>query len=64
MFGELLKSSGAGNFQIAVMIFFFLIFIGVIVWMIRLKKPYIEKMENLPLQDSNSYSTNGDLKNG
>lgn len=64
MFGELLKSSGAGDLQIAVMIFFFLIFVGIIVWMIRIKKPYIEKMENMPLDDSNSYSNNGDYKNG
>jgi len=64
MFGELLKSSGAGGLQIAVMIFFLLIFIGVLVWMVRMKKPFIEKMEKLPLDDSNSFSSNGEPKNG
>jgi len=64
MFGELLKSSGAGGLQIAVMIFFLLIFIGVLVWMVRMKKPFIEKMEKLPLDESNSFSSNGESKNG
>ena len=64
MFSELLKSSGAGNLQIAVMIFFFLIFVGVIVWMFKMKKPFIEKMENLPLDESNSFSSNGEINNG
>jgi hypothetical protein len=64
MFSEILKSSGAGGFQIAVMVFFLMIFIGVVIWIIRLKKPYLRKMENLPLDESNTYSTNGDHKNG
>lgn len=64
MFAELLKSSGAGNFQIAVMVFFFLIFLGVIVWISRLKRPWLEKMENLPLDKANDYTTNGENKNG
>ena len=64
MFSEILKSSGAGGFQIAVMVFFLLIFVGVIVWIISLKQPYLDKMENLPLDESNTYSTNGENKNG
>jgi len=60
MFSELFKSSGLGGLQIAVMLFFLLIFIGVMAWMIRLKKPYLKKMENMPLEDSNTYSTNGE----
>jgi len=64
MFGELLKSSGAGGLQIAVMIFFLLIFVGVLIWMVRMKKSFIEKMEKLPLDESNSFSSNGETKNG
>lgn len=64
MFGELLNSTGTGSLQIAVMIFFFLIFVGVIVWIIRMKKSFVKKMENMPLEESNSVSSNGENNNG
>ena len=64
MFGELLNSTGAGSLQIATMIFFLLIFVGVIVWIVVMKKSFVQKMENLPLEDSNSFSSNGENNNG
>jgi len=64
MFGELLNSTGAGSLQIATMIFFLLIFVGVLVWIVVMKKSFVQKMENLPLEDSNSFSSNGENNNG
>ena len=64
MFGELLNSTGTGSLQIAVMILFFLIFVGVLVWIVVMKKSFIKKMENLPLEESNSFSSNGENNNG
>ncbi len=64
MFGELLNSTGTGSLQIAAMIFFFLIFVGVLVWLVFMKKSFINKMENLPLEESDSFSSNGENNNG
>ena len=44
-----------------IMIFFFLVFLGVIYWSIKADKQYLSKMENMPLD---SYKTNGEANHG
>jgi len=62
MFKEIFESmSNIGIFGLISMIFFFLIFLGVIIWTIRADKKYLKKMENMPLESS---KIDGDLNHG
>ena len=62
MFKNIFESiSGISIFGLISMIFFFLIFLGVIYWVIRADKNYLKKMENMPLDSS---EINGDLNHG
>jgi cbb3-type cytochrome oxidase subunit 3 len=62
MFKDIFESmSGINIFGLISMIFFFLVFLGVIYWAIRADKKYLEKMENMPLESS---KTDGDLNHG
>jgi cbb3-type cytochrome oxidase subunit 3 len=53
--------SGISIFGLISLIFFFLIFLGVIYWVIRADKKYLKKMENMPLDSS---KIDGDLNHG
>jgi hypothetical protein len=62
MFKDIFKSmSGIEVYGIISLILFFLIFLGVIYWSIKVDKKYLNKMKQLPLDSSNS---NGDLNHG
>ena len=53
MFKDIFESmSGISIFGLISMVFFFLIFLGVIYWTIRADKEYLKKMENMPLDSS------------
>ena len=59
MFKEFFQSiSGIEIFGVVIMIFFFVIFLVVIYWSIKVDKQYLNKMSNMPLDSS---TTNGDL---
>ena len=59
MLKDLFESmSGISVFGLISMIFFFLIFLGVIYWVITADKKYLKKMENMPLDSS---KIDGDL---
>ena len=65
MISELFETiPGVSYYQIFALVFFFVFFIGIVVWSIRAKKSYIAKMKQLPLDSAESYSTNGENKNG
>ncbi len=65
MISELFETiPGVGQYQTFALIFFFAFFVGIVVWTFRAKKTYIHKMEQLPLDSSESYSTNGENNNG
>ncbi len=51
MFKHLITLESFNSFQITAMVLFFLFFLGVLFWTIRLRKPFIEHMENLPVDD-------------
>ncbi len=57
MFKSLVDFSQYESFGVLVTVFFFLLFIGMIVWVLLLKKKYIKKMENLPLQSDDETTT-------
>ena len=62
MFKDIFESMYSINiFGLISMIFFFLVFLGVIYWAIRADKKYLEKMENMPLESS---KIDGDLNHG
>ncbi len=56
------KMGGVGVYGVISILLFVGVFIGVLVWMIGLKKSYLEEMRELPLEDatepeSDSYLT-------
>ena len=42
---------GVGIFGVVSICIFFGVFIGVTIWMLTLKKPYLKSMRELPLED-------------
>lgn len=40
---------GIGLYGLISMLLFFLVFVGTIVWVLRLKRNYIQRMKDLPL---------------
>ncbi|MCX7878956.1 MAG: CcoQ/FixQ family Cbb3-type cytochrome c oxidase assembly chaperone [Ignavibacteria bacterium] len=52
MYKKVLENiNGVEIFPVFVLILFFVFFVFVLVWIIRLKKPFLEKMSDLPLSD-------------
>ena len=45
---------GVGMYGVISVCLFFAAFIGVLVWTIRLKKPYLNSMRELPLESSSA----------
>lgn len=53
MYKELLQSiEGIGIYPLISLLIFFSLFIGVMVWIVKLDKKYVDEMEILPLKDS------------
>ena len=42
---------GVGIYGVISLGIFFAVFLGALLWMLRLKKPYLDTMRELPLQD-------------
>lgn len=51
--------SGVGWYGIVSLLIFFVFFVGVIIWTVRLKKGYIQEMSSLPMQPDQTPSTGG-----
>ncbi len=51
---------GIGLYGLTSMLLFFLVFVGTIVWVIRLKRNYIQRMKKLPLEPDETPPQNGD----
>jgi len=53
MYREIIHSiPGINILAVITTIFFFLIFIGIVVWAVRAKKSYIKKMSELPFDST------------
>ncbi len=46
------RIGGVGMYGIISICLFFVVFVGVLVWTLCLKKPYLNAMRQLPLEDS------------
>jgi len=61
---ELLQSvEGVSIYPIISLIVFVLFFVIILVWMLKVDKNYIKKMENLPFEkeEENNFNNTGDL---
>ncbi len=64
MIKELLQSvEGISVYPIISLIVFVLFFVIILVWMLKVDKNYIKKMENLPFEkeEENNFNNTGDL---
>jgi hypothetical protein len=62
MFKNIVESmSGIEIYGILALIFFFVVFLGIIYWSIKVDKKYLSKMSEMPLDSS---KINGDLNHG
>ncbi len=53
MYKEVLQSiEGIGIYPIISLLFFFVFFVGILVWYFRADKAYLKKMAELPLDNS------------
>ena len=55
------KMGGVGIYGVISICLFFGVFVGVIVWTLCLKKPYLKAMRELPLEDSSTTESGADL---
>ena len=64
MYKDILQSiEGVSVYPIISLIVFVLFFAAIIIWMIKVDKNYIKKMENLPFDnlEDNNFNNTGDL---
>lgn len=64
MYKDILQSiEGVSVYPIISLIVFVLFFAVILIWMIKVDKKYINKMENLPFEneEANTFNTIGDL---
>ncbi len=45
------------------LILFFIIFVGIVIWVFRADKDYINKMKNLPFEDGEAETSETNLNN-
>ena len=57
------KMGGVGVYGVISICLFFAVFAGVLVWTLCLKKPYLEAMRELPLDDSSAPESDANLEN-
>lgn len=64
MYKELLQSiDGVSIYPLISLVVFVIFFIVMLIWMIKVDKNYIKKMENLPFEneEENNFNNTGDL---
>ena len=45
---------GVGNYGVIAVLLFFVVFLGVLVWVFALRRPYLERMSRLPLESDDA----------
>lgn len=64
MFSNYLSSiKGVSIFPIISLIIFFGLFVGMIVWVIRLDRNYLKTMGHLPLESNEQQNKNSEIEN-
>ena len=64
MYKELLQSiDGVSIYPLISLVVFVIFFVVMLIWMIKVDKNYIKKMENLPFEneEENNFNNTGDL---
>lgn len=64
MYKEILQSiEGVSIYPIISLVVFVLFFVVILIWMFKVDKNYIKKMENLPFEkeEENNFNNTGDL---
>lgn len=57
MYKQVLQSiAGIDIYPVISLLIFFTFFMGLVVWMFKIKKSYLTKMSNLPIESSNDNS--------
>lgn len=55
---------GVGLYGIVSLLLFFLVFGSVLIWALRLKRPYLDEMSHLPLDTNGPPPKSGDSRHG
>lgn len=64
MFSQNLSSiDGVSIFPIISLVLFFVMFSGVLYWVLKKDKSYMENLANIPLQENNDIELNEESKN-
>ena len=64
MFSQNLSSiDGVSIFPIIGLVLFFVMFSGILFWVLKKDKSYMEKLASIPLQDNNEIEFNDESKN-
>lgn len=64
MFSQNLSSiDGVSIFPIISLVLFFIIFSGILYWVLKKDKSYMENLANIPLQENNDIEFNEESKN-
>lgn len=64
MYKELLQSiEGIEIYPIISLFIFIALFIGVVIWIVRMDKKYVKEMESLPLQNDDDINKKMNLEN-
>jgi cbb3-type cytochrome oxidase subunit 3 len=51
---------GVGTYGVISICLFFALFVGILIWVLRLKRSYLEQMRALPLEDDPESTARGD----
>ena len=64
MFSQILSSiDGVSIFPIIGLVLFFVMFSGILFWVLKKDKSYMDKLASIPLQDNNEIEFNDESKN-
>lgn len=64
MFSQNLSSiAGVSIFPIISLVLFFVMFSGILFWVLKKDKSYMENLANMPLQENNDIELNEESKN-
>ena len=65
MYRTILESiSGIEIWPVIALVIFFVFFVGMLIWVFRLKKEDVSAMANIPLEENEKKLNNGDLSHG
>ena len=65
MFRDILTDlGGVGVYGVLATLLFIAVFIAMVIWVLRLKKPYVDTMKHMPLEPDKPSPEHGDKNHG